>query len=300
MPRVIANAAQESLSLDECIAELDDTGFDASDEGSLLNGAKCLARLGRNRDFLGDMLIEQLKNRHNADDSRSAYGPQAIILSDQRRGYFLRGNIWPAESDHALRASGGRSFVYGIPHDHNFDFLTVGYFGPGYVSDYYEYDYEAVAGFRGEHAGLRFVERSALSEGRLLHYRAHRDVHSQLPPESLSVSLNVMATDPAQGWFDQYGFDLESGEISGALNHGANETFLRLAVAMGGEEASDLAAWIGDSHPSGRLRLASYEARSLLLEDAAESDALWRRAELSGDLLVAGEAAIRRCDLETA
>lgn len=39
---------------------------------------------------------------------------------------------------------------------------------------------------------IRFVERSNLAEGRMMLYRAHRDVHSQLPPESLSVSLNIM------------------------------------------------------------------------------------------------------------
>jgi hypothetical protein len=35
-----------------------------------------------------------------------------------------------------MRASGAAAFVYGLPHDHNFDFLTLGYFGPGYWSDY--------------------------------------------------------------------------------------------------------------------------------------------------------------------
>jgi putative DNA methylase len=53
---------------------------------------------------------------------------------------------------------------------------------------------------------LRFVERSVLSPGKLMLYRRHVDVHSQLPPERLSVSINVMRLDPAQAWFDQYGF----------------------------------------------------------------------------------------------
>ena len=180
-----------------------------------------------------------------------------------------------------------------MPHDHNFSFLTVGYFGPGYASDYYEYDYERTAGFTGEVPGLRFVERSALSEGTLMLYRAHRDTHSQLPAESLSVSLNILRIHPAEGWMDQYGFDLESGAMTGVLNPTASETFLRCAVGLGGAEALDLAEQFGRRHPSDRMRLASYEAISLLL-DSDEADTLWRQAEGSGSRMVEQEAAARR------
>ncbi|MGB3379360.1 helix-turn-helix transcriptional regulator [Allopontixanthobacter sediminis] len=215
------------------------------------------------------------------------------MLSGTAGGYFLRANIWPGEQDHAFRASGGGSFVYGTPHDHNFDFLTLGYFGPGYVSDYYEYDYEEVSGWSGEHAGLRFIERSTLSPGKLMFYRAHLDVHSQLPPKSMSVSLNVMGIDAAQGWHDQYRFDPASDTISAVLNPTSTETFLRLAVGLGGDEALDLAERFGGSHPSDRMRWASFEARALLL-DREGRDALWRTAELSGNRLVAEEAKRRR------
>lgn len=300
MPRIIQNTASDACSLEECTAALDESGFDPADEQSLLHAAGWLGRLGRNRDFLGDMLVDRLADRHGPDPIENAYGPQAIVLTGMHQGYFLRANIWPAESDHCYRASGGRSFVYGAPHDHNFDFLTVGYFGPGYVSDYYEYDYEAVAGYDGEAAGLRFVERSALPEGRLMHYRAHRDVHSQLPPESLSVSLNIMAASPVSGWFDQYRFDLDAGEVTQVLNPGSSEVFLRMAVALGGDEALNLADHLGRSHPSSRLRLASFEARSMMEPDPAARDAVWREAELSGDRMLQAEAKRRRAALEIA
>src|SRR3546814_4352282 len=88
------------------------------------------------------------------------------LLSPRVDGVFVRANIWPAEADHCFKASGAKTFVYGVPHDHNFSFLTSGYFGPGYRSDYYEYDYAQVAGYVGERPGLRFIERSALSEGK--------------------------------------------------------------------------------------------------------------------------------------
>ncbi|QPC99582.1 transposase [Qipengyuania soli] len=293
MPRVIENLAAESLSIEHALAFLGD-GFSPADEESTFEAAQLLAGLGRNRDFLGDLLVDQLRNRHRDGGIESAYGPQAIVLSPVRGKCFLRANIWPSEDEACFTASGARNFVYGLPHDHNFDFLTVGYFGPGYRSDYYEYEYVSVTGFRGEVANLRFVERSALHEGRLMHYRAHVDIHSQLPPEATSISLNIMHVDAAQGWFDQYGFDLDSNAVTGVLNPTSTETFLRCAVGLGGQRALDLAETFGRRHPSDRLRLASYEARAGLCRETGERDALWREAELSGSRLLAMEAAARR------
>lgn len=293
MPRLIDVEDAAACSLEDAIHAIDADGFEPCKEGSLVHAALWLRRLGNNPTFLGDLIVEQLTACQVRDTAESAYGPQAIVLSGMRNGFFLRANVWPSERDHAFRTSGERSFVYGIPHDHNFDFLTVGYFGPGYRSDYYEYDYEAVAGLCGEKAGLRFTERSALSPGKLMHYRAHRDVHRQLPPESLSVSLNVVAADSAAGWFDQYGFDVEADTVTGVLNPTSTEVFVRLAVGLGGAEAMDLAERFGRTHPSDRLRLACFEARAVSADGPA-TDAIWREAELCGSRLVAEEASARR------
>ncbi|WP_205214852.1 transposase [Altererythrobacter sp. ZODW24] len=297
MPRVMEVAAAPPCNLDECITAITDAGFEPGEEESLQHGANWLARLGRNKSFLGDMMLDELANRHCEDDPRSAYGPQVIMLSRPAEGFFMRANIWPSAQEHSYRASGSSSFVYDLPHDHNFDFLTVGYFGPGYESDYYEYDFDKAQGYPGEKANLRFVERSALSEGRVLHYRAHRDVHRQLPPKSLSVSLNILKSDPAQGWFDQYRFDIERDEIAGIISHGSGEVFLRCAVGMGGAEAVDIAERFGHQHPSDRMRLAAWEARASLCGDDTEQDALWRDAERSGSRMIAMEAKRRRAAL---
>ena len=296
MPLLIDCPDEGAHDVVGCLDMLGERGFDPGDPASLDHAARALRRLGNDRTFLGDMLIYQLKDRHRELGESSAYGAQSIVLSRPRGGCFLRANIWPSERDACFRSSGARTFVYCLPHDHNFSFLTVGYLGPGYASDYYEYDYESTAGYTGEKPGLRFVERSALGEGKLMLYRAHRDIHAQLPAASLSVSLNVLRIHPAEAWFDQYGFDLESGAITGVLNPTASETFLRCAVGLGGPEALDLADHFGRHHPSDRMRLASYEARALLLDDRA-ADSLWREAELSGSMMVAREAGLRRAEL---
>jgi len=296
MPRVIEGADGLACGLEECVAALDDSGFNPNDEHSLLTAAGWLRRLGHNRDFLAEILVEELEHRHRREDKASAYGPQVVMLSPLGGEFFLRANIWPSPSEHAFRASGGGAFVYELPHDHNFDFLTVGYFGPGYWSDYWEYDYERVAGAIGEKAHLRFVERSRLEPGKILHYRAHRDVHSQLPPDTLSVSLNVMHAGGAQGLLDQYRFDTERDEIAGVLSPGASEVFLRLAVGLGCEEALDLAETFARSHPSDRMRLCALDAQAGLL-GPEERDRLWRRAEGSGSRLIALEARRRRKEM---
>jgi len=297
MPRVIELADETRWSLGECAEAIDATGFDPRDEDSLLNAARALRRLGNDPDFLGDMLVGELAALHREDSGECPYGPQVMMLvpPGRHRDFFIRANLWPSQGEHMLRASGGASFVYGLPHDHNFDFLTLGYFGPGYWSDYYEFAYEEVAGWRGEPVpSLRFVERARLEHGKLMHYRAHLDVHAQIPADALSVSLNVMHADPAQGWFDQYGFDIEQGRIARIVSHGSSEAFLRIAVGLGCAEALDLAERFATRHPSDRMRLAAWDALASVAPDAAARDALWGRAQASGSRLVAAEAGMRR------
>lgn len=298
MPRVIDLADDGVASLDECVNALRAEGFVPDDEGSLLHAARQLRRLGNDPDFLADAIVTQLSACLRDDDGESSYGPQVVMLAPPGNGdFFIRANIWPSGDEHMLRASGGASFVYGLPHDHNFHFLTLGYFGPGYWSDYYEFDYEAVAGWPGEPVGLRAMGRKRLEPGMLMHYRAHRDVHAQLPADSLSVSLNIMHTHGAQGWLDQYRVDCENGTIGTILNPGSSEAFVRIAVALDSDEARDLADRFAVAHPSDRMRLAAWEALAADAPDASARDALWRRAESSGSRLVAGTASLRRAEL---
>ena len=298
MPRVIELAGEaEPCTPGECIAALGEAGFEPREEESLLHAAHWLRRLGQNRDFLAETMLAELEARHREDPAANSYGPQVIMLSPLGGEFFLRANIWPSAGEHLYRASGGGAFAYELPHDHDFDFLTYGYFGPGYWSDYWEYDYEAVAGAIGEAVDLRFMGRSRLEPGRILHYRAHRDVHSQLPPDSLSVSLNVMHASGAQGWLDQYRFDVDRGTVAGVLGTPASQVFLRVAVGLANRNALDLAESFARSHPSDRMRLAALEAQAGVL-DTAGRDELWRRAENSGSRLVALEAKRHRAALD--
>ena len=297
MPLILSVQDDAVTCLDECTAAIAARGFDPADDDSLHHAAVQLRQLGNNRAFLGDLLLAELAGRHREEGGNESYGPQVIMLSHPGAGFFIRANLWPSLGDHMVRASGRAPFAFDLPHDHNFSFLTLGYFGPGYWSDYYTFDYEAVTGWRGEPVDLRFVERARLEEGKIMLYRAHVDVHAQLPADALSVSINVMHTSGAQGWLDQYRFDLENGCVGAILGQGSSEAFMRIAVGLGSAAARDLGTQFGHHHPSDRMRLCAWDALASLEPDAASRDTLWREAERAGSRLVAAEARIRRGEL---
>lgn len=253
MPRLIDPPAGPALDLEEVTARLDDSGVDLTDEASIAHCTDLLAGLQRNSDFLADRVIAALKASYTDQLELNRYTAQVFLLHRSPRGFYLRANMWPSERDAAFSASGPAAFSYGVPHDHNFDFLTAGYFGPGYISDFYDYDPEAVDGRVEEFLNLKFVERSSLSESKLMLYSAHRDIHSQLSPESLSVSLNIMDEGEHVPWRDQYIVDLQRGTIAKRPTLTSSEMLLRCAVHLT-ENGKDVAEQFAKAHPVPRVR----------------------------------------------
>lgn len=260
MPRLIDPGSGEALTLDALVAALDASDFDVRDEDSFASAGPLLARLGRNPDFLADMVLSELKARCHQQSAINSYGPQVFLLRPNNGRYVLRANFWPARDDPAVRASGTAPFFYDVPHDHNFPFLTYGYLGPGYWSDYYEYDAAAIDSVPGEVAGLRFVERARLAPGSLMLYRQGVDVHAQLPPDSFSVSLNILGYDLAQPWRDQRRFDVAAGTVVNGLTTAASEALVALAVEFGGGNGVDLAQDFAAAHPCPRMRFTALTA----------------------------------------
>lgn len=252
MPRLIDPGAMPAITLDALADELAATRIDARDEEGLVSLGPLLAALGRNRRFLADLAIAELKDRHQRQRANS-YGPQVMLLGSSDR-FVIRANFWPAKGDAILRASGPAAFFYGFAHDHNFPFLTCGYAGPGYLSDDYVYDGDRVEGRPGEPVDLVPLGRSRLDPGRVMLYRPHRDVHVQHPPEALSISLNILVRDPAQQWRDQFEFDVARRTIVRGMTTTASEALVALAVHFGGGNGVDLAMSFAARHPSARMR----------------------------------------------
>jgi len=289
MPRLIDPGDGVPIGLDDLVDALDAADFDVRDEDSFAALGPWLARLGRNPDFLADLAIDELKGRCEDQHRANGYGAQVFLLRPPNGRIVLRANFWPAAADPLVRASGPGAFYYDLPHDHNFPFLTWGYLGPGYWSDYYDYDVTALAGVPGEDARLRFVERSRLEPGRLMLYRTRRDIHVQLPPDAFSVSLNILGADPAQPWLEQYRFDIRRGVIAEGLTCTGAEALLAVAVHLA--NGRDLAEAFARRHPCERMRVTALDALVSALPD--EASALLETAAGAASRYVAGHARLR-------
>ena len=264
--------AAHPLSLGDAIAALDASAFDPRDEEAFVAVAPILQRLAANRTFLADLAIAEIEVRCAGQRGLNRYGAQVIVLHRSHARYFIRANMWPAAGDAVVKASGIAPFFYDIPHDHNFSFLTVGYLGSGYWSDYFEYDYAAVEGWIGEPVTLHATGRRRLEEGQVMLYRAHRDVHRQLPADSFSVSLNIMEDTTGLTWRDQYRFDLERGAIAGMLSRTPSVPLLALGAAFCGEEGRALVEHVVETHPSDRIRADAFDV--LVSATRTEADRL--------------------------
>lgn len=260
MPRLIDHAPAAPVDIDSLVDWCESPAFDPSHEEGLAAAAPMLAGLAANRNFLADIAIAELKTRCRGQRQDNPYSAQVMLLRPPRGKYVLRAAFWPSTRDHVVRMSGTAPFLYHVPHDHGFDFLTVGYLGPGYWSDYYDYDVEPVAGAVGERVALRFVERSALTEGKMLLYRANRDIHAQRPADSLSISLNILATAPHQGWRRQYRFDLKREIIAEVMTVSSAQMLLEIAVGSGSAEGLDIAHTFAGAHPVDAMRETAWRA----------------------------------------
>lgn len=290
MPRVIAAETEESCALGDLIEKLETSNFDPRDEDGFASWATDLKKLANNRTFLAELMIDELKRRCADQVRDNQYSAQVVMLHASRQKFILRANFWPAMKDSVIRHSGTDPFFYHVPHDHNFSFLTVGYLGPGYWSEYYEYDYGTVVGVPGEPVDLRFVEKAKLDEGKVMLYRAHRDVHNQLPADEMSVSLNILETSHAATFRDQYRFDLAQRRIDGIMTSTSLEPMLALAAHFGGEEGTDLLAEFAAHHPSERIRWCALRSRAGAAPDIDARISLFEGAAAGSSPLVAGMA----------
>ena len=298
MPRVIPTDTEEQIELGELIEALETGHFDARDEDNFASWAPMLKKLANNRTFLTDAVVEELKNRCNGQVAHNDYSSQVIMLHNQSMRFMIRANFWPALTDSVIQHSGTAPFFYGVAHDHNFSFLTVGYLGPGYWSDYYEFEYDKVVGYDGEKVDLKFIEKARLDQGKVMLYRTHKDVHRQLPADAMSVSINIVETMHGVDYRDQYRFDVDTGHVSTIMNAMTIEPLLALSAHFGGEKGKELLDHYATRHPSSRVQLSAINAQASVAGDLDQRIAVYEQAARSPDRYVAAMAAMRIRDLE--
>jgi len=278
MPPTLDGGCPDPIGLEELGDALAAARVDPRDEAGFASLAPLLAALGRDRRFLADLAVAELEARF-AGQRDNSYGAQVLMLRPPDGRFAVRANFWPARTDAVARESGGAAFSYELAHDHNSPFLTLGYLGPGYWSDYWEWEGAGDA-LPGDAAGLRPTGRARLEEGRLLHYRAHRDVHVQLPPDAFSVSLNILGYEPGQAWRTQYRFDPERDAVAEPLSTAPAEVLAALAVGLGADGGREVAGDLMRRHPSARMWRTALDA---LASAEGHADGRARLFELAAD-----------------
>lgn len=262
MPYDVSNAGMAAYSGISAtgLLELADAFPLALSEEDLVSFGPALAALSDDAELL-PRYFQSYADLIVTSAAEVAYTPQSFLLARGKRAY-VRANIWiPSRFSAALRTQEDKIFSYRLAHDHNFAFLTAGHFGPGYDTDLWEYDPSKVEGHAGESVDLRPLGRTRLTKDRLLLYREKVDVHTQLPPEALSVSLNVIPA-PAEeaGVKDQYIFDTSRGQI---------ESVASMAVPSKRVSIVQLAAYIAHPNVVDTLSNVVKEAASWRVREAA-------------------------------
>ena len=284
------------VTLDEFIDHVH-ASVDLEDMDSVAAAAPMFRGLANDRGLVVRQLNRQVKEHFRSDVIPSA---QALFLGEGRN-FYVRANVWPSDADLASGRVNTDQFTYHMAHDHNYNFMTVAHHGPGYTTDIYEYDYHKVQGYVGEKVDLDFVERVHFTKGMVMLYKAGIDVHTQFPPEELSVTLNLMVATPGVRLQDQYFFDLEQGTIlphPGELDTSRRISIVRMAGRVGDGDTRELLDELSRRHPCRRTRLAACDSLSELAPaDAART---WERACDDPEPLVAHAARERLQELAAA
>jgi hypothetical protein len=267
---------ENTIELEEFI-EYAEKHVDMRDQKTLIEAAPYLKALSNNKTFLADKINEELMKIANFQED-NLYGAQVLMLGRKKK-FFMRACFWPSENEKSYQQSGPDAFFYYLPHDHNFNFLSVGYYGPGYTSEYYTYDHDKVTGMPGEKLDLRFVKKSRLEQGKVMLYRAKTDVHYQIPPESFSVSLNLMEDSVDLPRINQYRFDIKGKSVNRIINRNSGPVFASIASELGNSNTIQLLNDLSTRSKCERTKTAIVISLSKKLPECEQIDFLIKKLE---------------------
>lgn len=275
MARVLDVGCDRVVSIAEFVEQVE-TQVDLRDLDSVAAAAPLLRGLANDRRLVVDRLNRQVEHLFRRDTVASAQ----VLYLGEGHDFYLRANIWPSQHELDSGRMSRNAFAYHLAHDHNYSFMTVGYHGPGYRTALYDYDHDRVSGYIGETVDLRYVGEQHFGMGMVMLYEASRDVHTQHPPEALSVTLNWMIATPEVRLRDQFFFDLERRQLIDyplELDGSRRISVLRMAGDIGNPDTLQLLHDLALTHPCRRTRLAACTSFARLAP-ASEARALWQRA----------------------
>ncbi len=258
----------KQVSVEEYLSYIE-SQTDLKDPDSVMASAHMLKGLANDRNLVVSRLNDYIEHSFNAPGLASA---QSILLG-RGKDFYVRANLWPSDKDVGAGRMYQDQFSYKVAHDHNFSFLTVGYHGPGYETDIYEYDYDAVEGYVGEKVEIRFLEKVRFSAGMAMYYRANKDLHIQHPPSDLTITLNLIIVPLQVRLREQYVFDLSTSTIASLpaeVEASQRVRFVALSAKLGDGNTAQLLQDLALTHPCRRTRLTAWESLCALVPKEAQ------------------------------
>lgn len=253
-----------------------------------------LQGVAANREFIRDALLRELR-RIAAEKNLASFAPQSFIIH-RHHPFSLRLNLWlpPVGSSRKVEQE-AKIYSYGRAHDHNFSLLTVGVAGPGYRTRIFEYDFDSIEGYGGEHVDMTFLEETMLPAGKAMIYRPHRDIHVQIPPDAPSMSLNLLVEEKEIVDMPQYFFDVEKSCVLPMNDNevGRRVSFLEAVGYFADESCTSLLFDVARQNRNPTIRAAALYAiqvgspdRQREIEQVAMADAhplLLRQAQMTAE-----------------
>ena len=274
----------KSISFEDFIDTVSVT-IDPRDINTLIDCVEPIQRLSNNPDFLIDKVNGEL-NDFLEFQKHNVHSAQTIALH-QGDNFYVRVNAWPK----SIVENEWQDKLYANleAHDHNFDFLTVGYFGNGYTTDIWEYDNEAIIGYQGEKVEMTFLEETSLPKGKAMIYRKSKDIHTQFPAKDYSLSINIMPFTNEVFRKEQLWFDMNQKTIrSIAASSGTGRYFiLELAKYYGNNKTLNIVEEISQKHEVPYVKVRALDTLAYLTNSKEE---IWKKALNSSNKMVASHA----------
>ena len=272
MPIVLKLDNENRLSLHEFLDHLETT-FDLEEADSLIGVAPHFRSLANDPDLIAYHFNAEIQYVLNAKNEPRRVSSPFVIASAPN--YCLQAKIWmPDGQADALHPASGLAAGVRHAHNHNFNVITIGYFGPGHIADLYVFSPKESGGEIGDRVDLRFSERVRIQKNCAVICRETVDAHAHVAPEALSISMSLSVFSESRQIADRFVFDPQASTLCGYVDTAdvyRRASVVRLAGEVGNEQTLDLFDALLRRSPSHRVREAALAATARLARiDAAE------------------------------
>ncbi|KRE88812.1 hypothetical protein ASG87_09600 [Frateuria sp. Soil773] len=249
MATTLSISTAETIGLDEFRKRVLQK-VDPDDPDTLLNAGHDMVALANNDKLLLEHIRSDLANWKA--DQISMYTPQCCLLDSFGR-FKVRINLWKSSG---MTEAEMDFFSYTSYHNHDFSFLTTNYYGPGYRTRIYQASAPWRSVMPGSAVEMDFLEEAILSPGKVMYYRKDIDVHSQIPPQQDSASINLLLDNDDDATGSQFYFDAAEKRIIGRVENNLSKrlTLLDFGYALAGAQSLEALHAIAENHPCGITR----------------------------------------------